>query len=291
MFRKLPFIAILLSLLSTACGTPSHSPKSQLSQGLAKQQPLLMIANVENAFDGIDQGTEYEDYSTKTSNWDESHALKKAQRVAQVFEAANCPKIVVSPEVENQNAADMIAAAASKCQYKGISANNPQVMPVGVAIFTSLPIESSTLVETGYRPHLRVDLANGLSVIGVHFKSMRDGGEEKRIAAARAVESEMKKMNGRRFIAAGDFNTEDELISAKELTNCTRSAAPTHVYNNQWHKLDKIYSNNCTSVGRLDDAFLLRGGVPFRNVRSKKKGRVTHHDAGYSDHLPLYMLN
>jgi endonuclease/exonuclease/phosphatase family metal-dependent hydrolase len=250
-----------------------------------------MVANVENAFDGVDQGTEYKEFSSKTSNWSQDVAEAKARRVAKVFETANCPKIIISAEVENQTAADMISAAATKCHYKAYSANEPQTMPIGVAIFTSLPVKSKSLIETGYRPHLRLDFADGLTVIGVHFKSMRDGGDELRQKAAEAVAHEMQKQGNTRTIVAGDFNTEEELLKDVPLTNCSATAKPTHVYHGDWHRLDKIYATKCSQVGRMDDAFLMKGGQPYRSVLYDKHGKTFHEDAGYSDHLPLYMLD
>lgn len=269
-----------------ACGNGHEIKSSNLTAAGSTSQPLLMVANVENAFDGIDQGTEYDEYSSKKSNWNQEMALAKAKRVAKVFEAANCPKIVTSAEVENQNAADLIAAAASKCGYKAISANTSQKFPIGVAIFTSLGVKSTSLIETGYRPHLRVEFDNGLTVIGVHFKSMRDGGDELRKKAAEAV---LKNLNGKHVIVAGDFNTEEDLLRGSRLTNCSASAKPTHVYHGEWHRLDKIYSTQCSSVERMEAPFLMRNGQPFRSVMNDRNGKTHHEDAGYSDHIPLLM--
>ncbi len=287
---------VLLALVTSvsasmvSCGSNHDQGGSKVKDTLGNMQPFLMIANVENAFDGVDQGTEYDEYNSTQSNWSHDMAVAKAQRVAKVFEAANCPKIVVSAEVENQAAADLIVAAASKCRYKGISANDPQTRPIGVAIFTSLPVKSTSLIETGYRPHLRVDFQNGPTVIGVHFKSKRDGGEELRVKAANAVASEMKKLEGTEVIVAGDFNTEEDMLKGVALENCSKNAKPTHVYHGEWHRLDKIYATKCATVERLNDGFLMKGGKPFRSVMYQKNGKTHHEDAGYSDHIPLYMM-
>jgi endonuclease/exonuclease/phosphatase family metal-dependent hydrolase len=250
-----------------------------------------MVANVENAFDGEDQGTEYPDFKTGSSNWDQEMAEGKALRVAKVFHAANCPEIVVSPEVENQVAADMIAKAAIRCKYKAYSANTEHKFPIGVAIFTSKRVVSTGLVDTGYRPHLRVDFDDGLSLIGVHFKSQRDGGEDKRLMAAQAIKKEIARKSARRLIAAGDFNTEDDLLAGTGLTNCTRSAKPTHVFRGEWHQLDKIYATHCGDALRLDVPFLFKDdNTPFRSVMRKDGGQTTHRNEGYSDHIPLVMM-
>jgi hypothetical protein len=280
-----------VSVCMVACSKGDEPSSASLTDTTANVQPLVMVANVENAFDGIDQGTEYDEYSSKKSNWSQEMAVAKAKRVAKVFEAANCPKIVTSAEVENQNAADLIAAAASKCRYKGISANESQKMPIGVAIFTSLPVKSTSLIETGYRPHLRVDFEDGLTVIGVHFKSMRDGGDELRKKAAEAVDQEMKKLTGKRVIVAGDFNTEEDLLKGVQLSNCSASAKPTHVYHGEWHRLDKIYATKCSKVDRMNDSFLMKGGKPYRSVMYDKSGKTHHENAGYSDHIPLLMMD
>jgi len=248
-----------------------------------------MIANVENAFDGIDQGTEYPEFSSENSNWGPEMALNKAKRVAEVFYGAKCPEIIISPEVENQNAADLIADAASRCGYEAISANADQKFPIGVAIFTSRRVTRTSLIDTGYRPHLRVDFADGLTVIGVHFKSQRDGGGDLRLKAAQAVKNEVSKIVGRRIIVAGDFNTEDDLLTGSIVQNCSRTAPGTHVYQGNWHRLDKIYSTECGSVNRLDLPFLMRNGKPYRNERYQEGGTYIYSGKGYSDHIPLYM--
>lgn len=282
---------IVLALMFAACNKAGNPTSNDLLAGQAlSQRPFLMIANVENAFDGVDQGTEYPEYSSKTSNWNGAAAQNKAARVAEVFFAANCPEIVISPEVENQTAADLIATAAKKCNYKAYSANDKQDFPIGVAIFTSRPINKVSKIESGYRPHLRIDFADGLTVIGVHFKSQRDGGDELRQQAAIALKTQISSMSSQGLIVAGDFNTEEDLLAGTRVKNCTSSAPPTHVYRGEWHRLDKIYAINCGVVGRLSTSFLMRNSEPYRSEMYKKGNMTVHSNKGYSDHLPLYMM-
>lgn len=283
--------SIALVLMVVACKTGNTESTDLQGAPPLAERPLLMVANVENAFDGIDQGTEYPEYSSKTSNWNATSAQNKAARVAEVFLAANCPEIVVSPEVENQNAADLIANAASKCNYKAISANDKQDFPIGVAIFTSRAVSNVSKIETGYRPHLRIDFADGLTVIGVHFKSQRDGGDDLRLKAAAALKSQIPSITSQKLIIAGDFNTEEDLLAGTKVKNCTSDAPPTHVYRGEWHRLDKIYAVNCGVVGRLSTSFLMRNGVPYRSEYYKNGNMTVHSNKGYSDHMPLYMLN
>ena len=288
------FVCVLLVLGLVSCKSGGAlEPSSDLWSGgeTRKGTPLVMIANVENAFDGIDQGTEYPEFKSTTSNWNQARAESKARRVAEVFTAAGCPKIVISPEVENQNAAELIVEAAKECDYRGISANKDQKFPIGVAIFTTLDVTKVRLVETGYRPHLRVDFADGLSVIGVHFKSQRGGGDDLRAAAAEAIKAELANFSGRRLIVGGDFNTEEDLLAGTKLENCTARAHPTHVYQGEWHRLDKIYSTDCGEAERLGASFLMRNGKPYRSVLSQEGNRTVHRDEGYSDHIPLLMIN
>ncbi len=278
-----------LIFLVTSCKSAAvHSETKEVAA--PAENALIMVANVENAFDGIDQGTEYPDFKSTSSNWTQEKAEAKARRVAEVFLAAKCPQIIVSPEVENQNAADMIAKAAEGCHYKAISANKDQKFPIGVAIFTSREFSRTSLIETGYRPHLRVDFADGLTVVGVHLKSQRDGGDDLRVAAADAIKKELAAFTGRRIIVAGDFNTEDELLRGTKVSNCTERAQPTHVFHGEWHRLDKIYSTQCTQAERFDAPFLMRNSQPFRGVQHQNSGRTIHEDEGYSDHLPLLMF-
>lgn len=276
-------------MVFSGCRT-AQNEGANLEAALAGK-PLILSANVENAFDGIDQGTEYAEFATSTSNWGPDLAQQKAKRVADVFAAANCPFIVTAAEVENQNAADMIAKAGN-CNYKAYSANDDQSMAVGVAIFTNRPVTNVTKIETGYRPHLRVDFADGLTVIGVHFKSMRDGGDDLRTKAATAIRDEMAKIPAKnRVIVAGDFNTPDDILqSVPQLKNCTLTAPPTHFFHGQAQRLDKIYSTSCAETGRLAPSFLMRGGQPYRAEERRQGNRTIHEDLGYSDHFALYMM-
>lgn len=286
------FLGLALILTCLGCKSfDSQQNKLSSSDSLGSTKPLLMIANVENAFDGVDQGTEYPEFSQNTSNWSPKLAAEKADRVAQVFAAANCPEIIVSPEVENQQAADLIAQAAQKkgCRYQAISANTEQDFPIGVAIFTSRKVNKTSKIETGYRPHLRVDF-DGLTVIGVHFKSQRDGGEELRQKAASALKSEILKINSK-IIIAGDFNSEDNFLLGTKVKSCSSSAPPTHVYHGEWHRLDQIYATVCGSVDRFSPSFLMKNSKPYREEINKTDGKTVHLGKGYSDHLPLYMLN
>jgi endonuclease/exonuclease/phosphatase family metal-dependent hydrolase len=294
MMRKIKLAIFLLTFTACRTVTPQlgnaalRSNSDQLTE-----RPLFMVANVENAFDGKDNGQEYPEFQTSSSNWSPEMAEKKAIRVAKVFSAAKCPEIIVSPEVENQYAADLIVNASKKagCTYKGYSANKTNKQPIGVAIFTSRPVSRESLIEiAGVRPHLRIDFADGLTVIGVHLKSKRNGGgDAERAAGADAIKTTLSSFTGRRMIVAGDFNTEDDLLAGTKLVNCTEHAEPTHVYRRQWHKLDKIYSTQCAKSERFNAPFLMKDGHPYRSVESRDTGYTTHEDEGYSDHIPLLM--
>ncbi|MEY4630776.1 MAG: hypothetical protein RIQ81_896 [Pseudomonadota bacterium] len=242
--------------------------------------PLFMSMNVENAFDDEDQGTEYEDFSIERGTWSPEQARDKAARVAEVLVAAGCPKIVMASEVENQRAADMIAAAAGKCGYEATSANADQSMHVGVALFTSIRGVSTQLVKTTYRPHLRASFPDGLTVYGVHLKSKRDGGESLRMDAIEALKEDIASLSAGRVIVGGDFNMEEDYLSDDSLSDCSAKAKPAYYYKGDWRHYDKIYSNSCGQVARMDDHFLMRDRRPFRS------GPVS----GYSDHLPLILF-
>lgn len=281
------YFSLCLPVILVGCGF--HGAQSEVSTYIT-DATLLMTANVENAFDGVEQGTEYPEFSQKSSNWDQRVAENKAMRVAKVFHEANCPEIVVSPEVENQSAADLIARAASRCNYKAYSANDDQKFPVGVAIFTRKAVRKSSKIETGYRPHLRLDFVDGLTVIGVHFKSKRDGGEELRQKAAAAIKAQLGSITSGRLIVSGDFNTEEDILGGTKLQDCSENAPPSYNFKGKWQRIDKIYSTTCGEVVRMSAPFLMKNGLPYRSWFDKEaNGRAIHKNEGYSDHIPLLL--
>ena len=285
-------ILLIATFLGSACKS-SHE-KSGLSDSSdvppGSSSPLLMSANVENAFDATDQGSEYDSHSGKTSNWiADGMAEKKAKRVAKVFNQ-ECPLIIVSPEVENLASAKAIAST-SRCKYTAYFGADPaSPQPVGVAIFTALPVKSVQIVPLDPRPALRIEFTSGLVVYGVHLKSPRDGGEELRQKAGIILTEHVKAHPGRRIIVAGDFNTAEDLLGSV-LKECSSTAKPSYYYQGAWSHFDKVYSSACgKEVKRAEYPFLYTsGGTPFRSVLRHAGNRFIHEDEGYSDHIPLIL--
>lgn len=284
--------AILACLALASCQTAQRASKSDLASDIATEvvgRPFLISYNVENAYDGIEQGTEHEGYTPSTSNWGETAAISKAKRVARVLTEANCPLVVVLAEVENQLMADMIARAAGECGYAAISANADQSLSNGVAILTALRLSDVALIPSGYRPHLRVTLPDRTIVYAVHLKSMRDDNPALRQQMLDALTADMRLFGNTRVIAAGDFNTVGDVLPNSEWQWCTQSSGGTSKYQGRWQALDKIYSNQCGRAQVMQPEFLMRNGQPFRSVWCEQAGKTCHENIGYSDHLPLIM--
>ena len=191
--RTMGLIGLILTagLLSAACQDYSFETLSILSY------------NVQNLFDDVDDGTEYDEFDPGRGEWGEEQFHAKLRRLAEVLRQVEggLPDIVVLQEVENKNAVDvllrhylddggyrhvvMVPVAGSAIQLAVLS--RPEV--VSVHSHRVYPGSTSFL----QRDILEIEFGIGhypLILFANHWKSKRGGAaatEEARRAAARVI--------------------------------------------------------------------------------------------------------
>ena len=214
-------------LLSFSCQlNPSDSEGSSSSSGTnssASGAYCVATWNVQNLFDNVDDGTEYDEYKT-SSGWSKDAYNSRLSTVAQIL--SYLPKsdeyFIVLNEIENSNVVEGLLSQ-KKMKAKGLAwyaFATYENASIGTAVISSLPIASAKVhnVDDGLRPVLEVEFdtkSGKLYLLSVHLKSNVGGVTETapmRLKGAKTVAqvaSELKKNNpGCLILVCGDFNEE-----------------------------------------------------------------------------------
>lgn len=223
--KKTLFVLLLVCtfplLLSFSC---NMNPASASTAAGGSESKLCIASwNVQNIFDEIENGTEYDEYKA-SSGWDKSAFEIRLSNAAQVLEYL--PKasdyLIVLNEVENPNVVEALLSE-KKLKAKGLAwyaFASFEKASIGSAVISSIPIIGAKVHATddGLRPVLEVEFeTNGgkLYLLCVHFKSNLGGETETaplRLKASQVVTqvaSELKKNNpGCLILVCGDFNEE-----------------------------------------------------------------------------------
>ncbi|HUI90730.1 MAG TPA: endonuclease/exonuclease/phosphatase family protein [Chitinivibrionales bacterium] len=216
MFQRILIAAILLLLLSCQ-QKPDRIGMPQKFTGTIPDTVTLVSYNVENLFDMVDNGTEYDEYKPGQYNWNENTYEIKLNNIASVLAAMNAD-IAVLVEVENENAVQGLCKVLKekKCAYPfyalGGHANRGSVMPV---VLSKFPVLSETSFGVAVdaaaynRNMLRADIFLGrdtLAVFACHWPSKLHK-ESARLENARLLEQRLAELpKGKDYVVAGDFN-------------------------------------------------------------------------------------
>jgi endonuclease/exonuclease/phosphatase family metal-dependent hydrolase len=173
--------------------------------------------NVENLFDMVDNGNEYEEYKPGQDNWNENTYQIKLNNTASVLSAINAD-IAVLIEVENENAVQALCGVLKekKCAYPyyalGGQANKGSVMPVVLSKFPVLSEKSFGVTGNASihdRNMLRADIFLGrdtLAVFACHWPS-KNHKESARLENARLLAEQLAGVPAKKdYLVAGDFN-------------------------------------------------------------------------------------
>lgn len=214
----------VVMLLVVALAVMPCSCKAQ-PEGRPSGSKALCIAswNVQNIFDAVDDGNEYEEY-TRASGWNEEAYARRLAGAADVLSRIpSCGDyIVVLNEVENANVVEDVFAQRALAEHE-ISQFAFAKAPggaMGLAVASSLPIVHAKVhaVGEGLRPVLEVAVKTDsgvLFVLAVHFKSNVGGvGEtssQRALAGgvvAQVASSILAGNPGCLVVVCGDFNEE-----------------------------------------------------------------------------------
>ena len=173
--------------------------------------------NVENLFDAVRNGTEYEEFIPGRHGWSERMAQVKLDRTAEVICDIDAD-IIGLQEVENEAVFEALRRRLSRagCAYRYGVITHKRSAPIQVGLLSRFPIVNSQELQVSYSPRVRNILEATVKVEGYpltlfvnHWKSKsRKGYESKRIAYAKALAKRLRKMPAsKEYIILGDLNT------------------------------------------------------------------------------------
>ena len=283
--------------------------------GLARPVATLVSYNVQNLFDGIDDGTEYDEFRSD-SGWTRDRYYDRLERVEEAVRLAAggaLPQVIALQEIESPVvAADIVRDFLRRHRY--VMTGRAGHTTTQVVVLSRTPPERqrthavSEVVLAGESMRTRwtsrdmVDVTFArppLRVVVAHWKS-QSGGQAatapKRLREARLVasllEGEAAGAVGRAVLLVGDLN-EDLRESPRHdgawptawmRTLWDESSPGSYVYRGEWERLDHaflldtgVYAGSLR-VG-LHPRLLDERGFPYRyDPRTRR---------GYSDHLPI----
>ena len=173
--------------------------------------------NVQNLFDAVNNGTEYEEYIPGRHGWNRRTVQIKLEHTAEVICDIDAD-IIALQEVENEAVFEALRKKLDRvgCGYRYGVITHKRGAPIQVALLSRFPIRKSSELQVSYAPRVRNILEAEVTVEGRpltlfvnHWKSKsRKGYESKRIAYARTLAKRIARMpNTKAYIILGDLNT------------------------------------------------------------------------------------
>ncbi|MDR2951906.1 MAG: endonuclease/exonuclease/phosphatase family protein, partial [Treponema sp.] len=218
------YVSLFAAMLLTGCG--AYGSKAEKTPQ-NNETISLMTWNVNNLFDGKDNGTEYAEYR-QASGWSEEKYLGRINAIsAAIGKVEPAPDIITLEEVESLDILEQLAESLSGYSWIHF-ANNPDA-PLGLGIVSRFPLteikaHSITIHgDTAPRPVLetRVLVKEREFVIFIcHWKSKigKEGATENaRKASARVIIRRISELwqdePGLGVIIAGDLNENHDEFS------------------------------------------------------------------------------
>jgi endonuclease/exonuclease/phosphatase family metal-dependent hydrolase len=197
--------------------------------------------NVENLFDAVYNGTEYEEYIPEKHGWNRRMVQMKLNHTAEVICDLDAD-IIALQEIENENVFRALRKRLERvgCTYRYGMITHKKGAPIQVALLSRFPIRQSRELQVSYAPRVRNILEVEVEVKGVpltlfvnHWKSKsRKGYESKRIAYAKTLRKRLEKMPREKdYIILGDLNSNynAHLTLPKRLDDVNGRRALNHI--------------------------------------------------------------
>ena len=246
--------------------------------------------NVENLFDGENNGNEYSDYKickikTKEcfSEWDEAKYNKKLKQTAEIIKELNAD-IIALQEIENKA---VLKELANLSGYEFFEFSASRNSPVGVGFLSKIKPwhkEIYRAKEIKTRDILRLDFEfDGVEIalFTTHFLSAKNSFIDRRKNAIFLGES---VCGARNAVVLGDFNSDYGKGSL------LREIIDTQNYTDLW---DFIWFKKSSHItGRALDHILLSSELfGFARLGYKKDSfKVFRSSKNSSDHDPIYFV-
>lgn len=287
-----------------------------ISFSLYAKDIRISTYNVENLFDGVNNGNEYRDFKVGKYGWNKKMADIKLQHTIKAIKSINAD-IIALQEIENNS---LLKVLAKKTNFKYYTFTKPFGSPVGVGVLSNYPILSKKAIKPGIekmRDFLHVSIKideNKLGLWIVHFPTQKYP-YKKRLKVAKTLKKAVENSKEKDFLLLGDFNT--KLSSKSILQKTFGSFGNNKNYYDPWTSIS--YKNRYSQVfyGRksaLDRIIIGKGlfddiGLEYKNNsfkviknnflsnkkgypnRWKMKGKNSkrHQGVGYSDHFPIML--
>jgi len=187
--------------------------------------PLLLFSmefkvasyNVENLFDDVRNGTEYDEYIPGRHNWTSRMVDIKLNHTAEVICDLDAD-IIALQEIENEAILARLQKRLKRvgCAYRYSAVTHKRSSAIQVALMSRFPIIDKKELRVNYtsrdRDILEVTLRigkNPLTLFVSHWKSKsRSGTESRRIVYAKALKKRIDRLpKGKEYIVLGDFNS------------------------------------------------------------------------------------
>ncbi|HSR74239.1 MAG TPA: endonuclease/exonuclease/phosphatase family protein [Sulfurovum sp.] len=189
--------------------------------------------NVENLFDAVYDGTEYEIYIPGKHNWNQRTVEIKLNHTAEVICDMDAD-ILGLQEVENANILRQLLVRLDRvgCPYRYSAISSKRGAAIQVALLSRYPVIRQRDIQVSYSPRTRNILEVEVEIEGTpltvfvnHWKSKAyKGYESKRIAYAKTLQSRIAKMPEKKeYIILGDFNSDYNVhLTLEEKLNDTK---------------------------------------------------------------------
>jgi len=173
--------------------------------------------NVENLFDDVYNGSEYDEYIPHKHGWDSRMAQIKLEHTAEVICDIDA-NIIALEEIENRYVLTRLQKLLKRagCEYRYSAITTKTNAPIQVALLSRYFIRQTKELQVSYSPKVRnilevvVDIQGyPLHIFVNHWKSRgRAGYESKRVKFAKRLKKRLDALpKGSEYIILGDFNT------------------------------------------------------------------------------------
>ena len=316
---RITFVVVLLLFLLSSCN----------AQSAAETEKSLCVAtwNVQNLFDAVYDGNEYEEY-TPSSGWTRSAYESRLTCLRRVLNElpSSGGYILVLNEIEGPNVVEDLIKSRDLiklglCHY---ACTEEDWTPIQIAVASSIPITSAHVhaVGEGLRPVLEVCFETGsgrIFVLACHFKSNVGGVSEtegSRLKAASVIAQISRNLEaenpGSLVLVCGDLN--EECVVGKALSEAGSLPCSATFERGHWYDFWRDPEEVCWPGGsywydgswRGYDHILIplagkdfwgwdfsEAGVVFSSAQRTADGKPFSWDRrmlkGISDHLPVWV--
>ncbi len=280
------------------------------NDGKKENKNLIYLAtwNVQNLFNGKDDGNEYSEYKL-SSGWSDKYYRLKLNTISDVLAYDNLfnSDILVLNEVENESVLeDLLNTKKLKNNWKYYVMAGELTGAIKIAIVSKIPIINAFVhAVEGARPVLQADFNSSIgiiSVLAIHAKSnLNDeiANIEKRDNLGIVLDKIYRKIKiedpKRIIVIMGDFNenVEDMHVIKNpsfwdvswDHVNDDKSLHGSYCYNGEWFKYDNIL----LSIPLIKDSGVILDGITttLEGIPNAYNRRLL---SGASDHLPVWAI-